>query len=115
MWPLYSNVVAGRASKKMTAYIVSVLRRIGTEMGVKHAAALADVLQGGKTEVIWDESESAKVRDGWSVETCGFHLKGMERIGMLGGDNDDDCWEVCTRTLIRLEDSKDEGEDGDCE
>jgi hypothetical protein len=80
MWPLYVVVVAGRAPKPMLTWVVGVLRRIGNELGVRHASALAEVCEKGVRLFGMKVREQGPIRVGLLREFVGRGLVGSRGL-----------------------------------
>lgn len=62
MWPLYTAVIAGKASSQMREWIAGMLVHIGVVMGVRHAGALGVVVRERREVCVW---ESRGEDDDW--------------------------------------------------
>lgn len=69
MWALYGAAVAAKIEWELLVWMVRVLTKIAKEMGVGHAAVLAEVC-ARRCEVVWDEREN-KGGKLWKVYSTG--------------------------------------------
>jgi len=54
MWPLHSTTIIGKVDSEMLLWIVGRLRKIAREMGIGHAAALAEITVR-RCQMVWKE------------------------------------------------------------